>query len=83
MPDADLFTEEWVHVPLDAREFPGYKGERVLCATCGEGVAYDRWVESDGAKLCQGCAEPGRRYYVPLANVAPSDPVPAPRCDCP
>src|SRR5487761_1832812 len=31
MPEAELFTEEWVEVPLNAKEFPGYKGERVCC----------------------------------------------------
>src|SRR6201996_2510619 len=33
--DSDLFQEEWVAVSLDAKEFPGYKGERVSCAHCG------------------------------------------------
>jgi formylmethanofuran dehydrogenase subunit E len=66
LPDASLFTEEWVRVPLDAREFPGYKGERVACAVCGEGINFDRWLLQDGRKLCQGCAAPGQRYYQPL-----------------
>lgn len=68
LPDAELFTEEWVRVPLDAREFPGYKGERVACAVCGEGINFDRWVLRDGRKLCHGCADPERRYYQPLAR---------------
>src|ERR1700684_3910245 len=29
MSDQDLFDEQWVRVTLEAREFPGYKGERV------------------------------------------------------
>jgi formylmethanofuran dehydrogenase subunit E len=61
--DDALFTEEWVHVPLDAREFPGYKGERVVCAMCGEGVNYDRYTIRGGQKLCHGCAAPEQRYY--------------------
>ena len=44
MPDADLFTEEWVQVTLEAREFPGYKGERISCDACGEGINYDRFL---------------------------------------
>lgn len=66
MPVSELFTEQRVQVPLDAREFPGYKGERVCCAVCGEGISYERWVERDGGKLCKGCAEPSTRYYQPL-----------------
>jgi formylmethanofuran dehydrogenase subunit E len=67
MPDADLFTEEWVRVTLPPKEFPGFKGERVACAQCGEGVNYDRFVERDGQRLCHGCAQPEERYYQPLA----------------
>ena len=67
MPDEELFTEEWVRVTLDAKEFPGYKGERLACAVCGEGISYERWVERDGQKLCHGCADPAARYYQPLA----------------
>ncbi len=69
MPDEELFTEEWVRVELDAKEFPGYKGERLACAVCGEGISYERWVERDGRKLCHGCADPAGRYYQPLASV--------------
>jgi formylmethanofuran dehydrogenase subunit E len=67
MPDADLFTEEWVRVTLPPKEFPGFKGERVACAQCGEGVNYDHFVERDGQRLCHGCAQPEERYYQPLA----------------
>src|ERR1700712_1744861 len=28
LPDAELFSEQWVQVPLRASEFPGYKGQR-------------------------------------------------------
>jgi formylmethanofuran dehydrogenase subunit E len=66
MPESDLFSEEWVSVRLDPKEFPGFKGERVACAICGEGINYDRYVERDGQILCQGCAAPSGRYYQPL-----------------
>jgi formylmethanofuran dehydrogenase subunit E len=66
MPDAELFTEEWVEVPLDAKEFPGYKGERVSCDVCGEGINYDRFVRRDGKTLCLACAAPEERYYKPM-----------------
>jgi formylmethanofuran dehydrogenase subunit E len=64
--DAELFTEEWVRVTLPPREFPGYKGERLACAACGEGINYDRFVERDGRRLCFACANPEERYYQPL-----------------
>jgi formylmethanofuran dehydrogenase subunit E len=68
MSDADLFAEEWVRVPLDAREMPGYKSPRIACSVCGEGINYDREILRDGAILCQGCAAPETRYYQPLAH---------------
>ncbi len=63
MPDAELFTEQWVKVPVEAREMPGYKSGRITCAKCGEGINYDREVRREGEILCQGCADPGARYY--------------------
>jgi len=63
MPDAELFTEQWVTVPIEAREMPGYKSGRIVCAKCGEGINYDREIRRDGRILCQGCADPGTRYY--------------------
>jgi len=66
LPDADLFSEQWVRVPLHAREMPGYKSARIACARCGEGINYDRETVRDGEILCQGCAEPEARYYQAL-----------------
>ncbi len=66
MPDAELFSEQWVTVPLDPREMPGYKSARIACAECGEGINYDREVRRDGRILCQGCADVGGRYYQPV-----------------
>ena len=63
LPDAELFAEQWVLVPLPASEFPGYKGERVACARCGEGVNFDRFVERGGERLCVACAGGGSLYY--------------------
>jgi formylmethanofuran dehydrogenase subunit E len=68
MPDEELFAEEWVEVALDAKEFPGYKGERVACDECGEGINYDRFVQRDGKTLCLACAAPEERYYRPSGN---------------
>lgn len=66
MPDEELFDEEWVEVALDPKEFPGYKGERVACDQCGEGINYDRYVRKQGQTLCLACAAPGDRYYRPI-----------------
>ena len=66
LPDADLFAEQWVRVPLPPSEFPGFKGERAVCARCGEGVNFDRFVEVDGQRLCLACTEPAGLYYQPL-----------------
>ena len=63
MPDAELFTEQWVKVQVAPREMPGYKSGRIVCAVCGEGINYDREVRQGGRILCQGCADPGERYY--------------------
>jgi len=67
MPDEELFAEQWVRVALPASEFPGYKGERVACARCGEGVNFDRFLERNGERLCLACAEDATVYYKPLA----------------
>lgn len=64
MSDEELFSREWVIVELPEHEFPGYKGERVVCAECGEGIAFKREVVRDGRTLCRGCA--GERYYTKL-----------------
>ncbi len=64
MPEDDLFTKQWVKVELPAEEFPGYKGERIVCAECGEGINFRREVLRDGRLLCRACA--GERYYEAL-----------------
>ena len=61
MPEDDLFTKQWVQVELPAEEFPGYKGERIVCAECGEGINFRREVVRDGRVLCRACS--GERYY--------------------
>ncbi|MGB9240163.1 MAG: FmdE family protein [Terriglobales bacterium] len=61
MAEDDLFTTQWVKVELPAEEFPGYKGERIVCAECGEGINFRREVVRNGQILCRSCA--GERYY--------------------
>jgi formylmethanofuran dehydrogenase subunit E len=61
MAEDDLFTKQWVKVELAAEEFPGYKGERIVCAKCGEGINFRREVVREGRLLCRACM--GERYY--------------------
>jgi formylmethanofuran dehydrogenase subunit E len=66
MADDELFATEWVKVDLAPEEFPGYKGERIVCDACGEGIAFRREVLRDGKNYCRACA--GERYYKPLGS---------------
>jgi len=62
--DDDLFATQWVKVELPPEEFPGYKGDRIVCEVCGEGINFRREVRREGKVLCRGCA--GECYYEPL-----------------
>ncbi len=64
MKDDDLFSTQWVKVELPPEEFPGYKGDRIVCAECGEGINFRREIERDGRVLCRACA--GGKYYQPM-----------------
>jgi formylmethanofuran dehydrogenase subunit E len=57
----ELFTEQWVKVKLPPEELPGYKGERIVCSACGEGINFGRELRREGEILCRACA--GERYY--------------------
>lgn len=61
LPVGDMFEHAWVRVTLPPEEMPGFKGPRVSCAQCGEGINFKREVEVDGRVLCKACA--GERYY--------------------
>jgi formylmethanofuran dehydrogenase subunit E len=61
MSDEDLFEFENVRVEVGPEDLPGYKGERIVCAECGEGISFRREVMRDGKALCRGCA--GESYY--------------------
>jgi len=63
MREEDLFDLQWVKVELPPDEFPGYKGERVVCEKCGEGINFNREVRRDGKVLCRACA--GESYFTP------------------
>lgn len=66
LPDEDLFTHEWVRVSIEPQDLPGWKGEKVACAECGEMINFRREVIREGRTLCRACA--GESYYEPLGN---------------
>lgn len=69
LPDADLFSEKWVSIHLPPSEFPGYRGARVACSACGEGINFDRFARNAlGDPICFACADPAARYYRPLGT---------------
>jgi formylmethanofuran dehydrogenase subunit E len=61
LPDDVLFSKEWVKVEILPEDLPGFKGPRIVCAQCGEGINFKREVLKDGQTLCRACA--GERYY--------------------
>jgi len=66
MAEEDLFRHEWVSVAVGSEELPGYKGPRIRCAVCGEGINFGKQVERGGEIVCRGCA--GERYYTIVKN---------------
>lgn len=66
LPDGELFTHEWVRVEVGPQDLPGFKGPRVACASCGEGISFQREVTVGELTLCRACA--GQAYYKPLAK---------------
>jgi formylmethanofuran dehydrogenase subunit E len=64
IPDDQLFGKEWVQVDIHPEDLPGFKGPRVVCNQCGEGINFKREVSLNGRTLCRACV--GERYYTPL-----------------
>ncbi len=61
LPDDVLFSREWVKVDIHPEDLPGFKGARVVCAECGEGINFRREILVKGRTVCRGCA--GEKYY--------------------
>ena len=64
MSDEDLFSTQWVKVEVAASEMPGYKGERITCAKCGEGINFKKEVIREGQTLCRACS--GEQYWTSI-----------------
>jgi formylmethanofuran dehydrogenase subunit E len=62
--DDVLFNKDWVKVEIRPEDLPGFKGPRIVCAECAEGINFKREVIRNGRTLCRSCA--GERYYSPL-----------------
>jgi formylmethanofuran dehydrogenase subunit E len=56
-----LFDKKWVKVEVQPEDLPGFKGPRVVCAECGEGINFKREVLHGTRTVCRSCA--GDRYY--------------------
>ena len=57
MPEGALFSVKPVAIEVSAQEMPGYRGKRVQCAECGEGINFNREVETAGRTLCIPCSQ--------------------------
>jgi formylmethanofuran dehydrogenase subunit E len=61
LPEEALFDKQWVKVEVRPEDLPGFKGPRVVCAQCAEGINFKREVLVNGRMLCRACA--GESYY--------------------
>lgn len=57
MPEDTLFSVKSVSLQIPAEEMPGYRGSRIQCAECGEGINFHREVLRGGRPLCIPCAQ--------------------------
>ena len=63
MSEQDMFDVQSVRVNVAPEDLPGYRGQRIVCQQCGEGINFRREVVRDGRTLCRACA--GERYWSP------------------
>src|ERR1700688_1810161 len=58
--DEVLFDKQWVKVEVQPEDLPGFKGPRVVCAQCGEGINLKREVVGKARPLSRSCS--GKKY---------------------
>jgi formylmethanofuran dehydrogenase subunit E len=63
--DDVLFETQWVKVEVKPEDLPGFKGPRVVCAECGEGINFKREIVIGTKVLCQRCSGADSSYYQP------------------
>ena len=66
MKDEDLFEFQKVRVEVRPEDVPGFKGERIVCSKCGEGINFRREVRRGDQILCRACS--GESYYTLLGT---------------
>ncbi|HKT24634.1 MAG TPA: FmdE family protein [Terriglobales bacterium] len=66
MKDEDLFEFQNVKVDVRPEDLPGFKGERIVCSKCGEGINFHREVKRGGEILCRSCS--GDSYYTLIGS---------------
>src|SRR5258708_800825 len=49
--DEILFDKKWVRVEIQPEDLPGFKGPRVICAQCNEGINFKREIVRDNRTL--------------------------------
>ena len=64
LPNEVLFDKKWVKVDVKPEDLPGYKGARVICEECGEGINFKREVLQSGRTLCRSCAGESYFFYI-------------------
>jgi formylmethanofuran dehydrogenase subunit E len=65
MAEETLFSIQPVRVQIPEQEMPGYRGARIQCDECGEGINFHREVRIGGRTLCIPCA---RGAFLPNGN---------------
>lgn len=66
MKDEDLFEFQNVKVDVRPEDLPGFKGERIVCSKCGEGINFHREVKRGNQILCRACS--GNSYYTLIGS---------------
>ena len=57
MPEELLFSIQPARIDIPEENMPGFRGVRVNCASCGEGINLRREVRVGGRTLCIPCAQ--------------------------
>jgi formylmethanofuran dehydrogenase subunit E len=72
MPEDALFSLAAVSPKIAEENLPGFRGARVYCDSCGEGVNFRREIHMRGRTLCIPCADAERdRHAGPQTETKP------------
>ncbi len=63
IPDADLFSFQFVRLTISLDRIISRPGQRVNCQECGEEIINEREIRVEGRILCKSCT--GDSYYSP------------------